>query len=245
MKPEIYPSAKILFHEAEILGLSPIWEAPYGLFSIVTPHGKQFVFYTKQFGNSQLGAWISQDKYATRLMMSTHGLPCMPYLYSTKIVDINRFLDMHGKIVKKPLYGQKADNVTLITTHEELEGVLPRDFLFEKYIPGTEYRVWVFEATVVAVQEKKSVPTAENLWKKYVTNLEKKMWNKKLENMALSIAKILHMAFLAVDFIQDEAGVFWLLETNSMPGLYFLHNPDSGKPINMAKKLLLKAIEQY
>lgn len=238
MKPEIYASAKILFKEAEELGLNPQWETPYGLFSIQTQKGKQFIFYTKLFSNSQLGSWISQDKYATRLVLEEHKLPVISYCYSTQKAKINEFLNIHKAIIQKPVYGQKAEGVTLITNHQQLKTVFVRDFLYEKYIEGGEYRVWILHGESIAMQFKKNTPDTKHPWKKHIKNLSKSEWQKLLIEMSQKVAKVLHMDFLAVDFIQDKKGKYWLLETNSMPGLYSLYFPDDGEPVKIGKKLL-------
>lgn len=238
-----YASAKILFTEAEEMGLKPRWETPHGLFSFQHNNKSIYVFYTKLHINSQLGSWMSQDKYVTHIMAQKHSIPDIPFCYTSQIKEVNKFLDTHRMIIQKPVLGQKAENTFLVKKHEELIKQALDDWIFEKYIPGNEYRCLVLEGKVIAMQEKKLNATPEHAWGKVYRTLESQEWNKKMIDIAIEVSQLFQMGFIAVDFILDQDNNIWLLETNSVPGLYSFHNPDEGRQINVASEILTSILK--
>ena len=238
----IRASAKILFHEAEKLGLEPKWETPYGLFSVQLNNKQEFIFYTRSYLNTQLGAWFSTDKYTTNIILERNKVKVIPYLYAAQIPKVNAFFDKHHPLIAKPLEGRESIHVKLIAERQALKRIPIREMLFEKYITGVEYRYLMLKKEVVAVQRKELKPSLTNPWKKYIINLEKKEWNNNLVEQSIQIANILHLGFVAIDFIVDEQNNTWFLETNSAPSLHYFHNPDRGKPVNLARKLLKETL---
>lgn len=240
-----YASAEILFKEAQEMGLDPQWETPHGLFSIQNNSKSIYVFYTKLHINSQLGAWMSQDKYLTHIMMQKHDLPDIPFCYTTQLKEVNQFLDTHRTIIQKPVLGQKAENTLLIEKHDEIQKGNLDEWIFEKYIPGTEHRYLVLQGKVIAVQEKTLTPTQDHPWKKTYRTLDEVDWNGQMIKMSTDIANLFHMGLLAVDFILNENNKIWILETNSMPSLHSFYHPDEGRVVEVARKILSSIIASY
>lgn len=238
----IRASAKILFTEAEAMGLQPKWETSYGLFSFAKNSKKHFVFYTKMQTNSQLGAWLSKDKLATKIILQDTSIPLIPYCYTGQKQKVNAFLNTYKMIIKKPLEGENAQGVSLLTTYNQVRKLTNlQQYLFEQYIEGDEYRVLIVKGKVIIVQRKQLTPKAGFPWKKHITTLD--VWDEKLAILAQKVARELQLGFVAGDFILDKKGAYWLLETNSAPGLYPFHYPDAGKSINVAKVLLKSIID--
>lgn len=238
-----YASAQLLFDEAKALDLNPQWETPHGLFSF-QQHGKYyFVFYTKLHINSQLGAWMCQDKYLTHTLLQKYHLPHIPFCYTNEINEVNMFFEEHAPIIQKPVLGQKSENTYLMKSLNDLRKGPLDEWLFEKYIVGTEYRCLVLQRKVIALQERRLAPTAQYPWKKRYRTLEKQEWNNEMVTLSQEISNLFHMGFMAVDFILDDENKLWVLETNSMPGLNFLHHPDEGEAMNIAKEILSSILQ--
>lgn len=238
-----YASADTLFNEAQEMGLDPKWETPHGLFSFQHNNQPIYVFYTKLHLNSQLGSWMCQDKYLTRVVLEKHNFPVIPFCYTSEIEDVYKFLDAHRTIIQKPVLGQRSENTHLIKTKDEIITTALDEWIFERYIPGTEYRCLVLEKEVIAMQEKRLVPTLDNPWAKKSIALERPNWNKEMTEMSVAIAHRLQMGLVAVDFILDKDNKIWHLEANSMPGVHYFNNPDEGKGLNVARMILSSVIK--
>lgn len=232
-----YASAKILFEEAEKRGLKPVWETQRGLFSVKSAGKRRYLYYTKLHINSQLGAWICQDKSLARKILEKEGFPNIPYCCSNQVRDVNVFFDTHKTIIQKPQLGERSEDVRLIRKREDIDMSTIEDSIFEKYIEGTEYRCLILNGKTIGMQKKKLRPTDGHPWSKHITNLSPGEWHTELTVVAEDIAKILHMGFIAVDFIIDASGTAWVLELNGTPGLHSFHHPDAGDSVNIAERL--------
>lgn len=238
-----YATAKLLSEEAERQGFTPIWEHPRGLFSI-THNGKNlFVYYAKLHINSQLGSWICQDKSLTHTVLDKEGFLTIPYYYGNQPKEVNAFFDKHTRIIQKPVLGEQSKNVHLITRREDIDINNLEDTIFEQFIDGTEYRCLVLNGQTIGMQKKTLDPTPEYPWRKHVTNLEEHEWLPECIKDAHTIASLLHMGFIAVDFMIDATGKRWILELNAMPGLHSFHHPDSGDAQNIAAQLLTAILQ--
>jgi D-alanine-D-alanine ligase-like ATP-grasp enzyme len=113
----------------------------------------------------------------------------------------------------------KSEGVRLILDRTQLDLTNLPEWIFEKYIEGTEYRALVLQSDVIGMQRKKLDPNQKHPWRKHITVLEKGEWNDELVELSMKIASRLHMGFLAVDVLVDAAGKTYVLELNSMPGL--------------------------
>lgn len=164
-----YASAKILFEEAKQMGLDPIWLTPDGLFSLKYKNKQKLVYYTKLHINSQLGAWISKDKFLTHIILKNYQFPDIPFCFTTQKKDINRFFDMYHPIIQKPVLGQKGENVFLITEKQDIPMDPLDNYIFEEYKKGVEYRCLILKNKVIAMQEKVLNPSKSHPWRK---NLE-------------------------------------------------------------------------
>lgn len=239
------PSAELLFNEAKNMELSPQWETHYGLFSILKNNKRQVLFYSHLFSNSQLGSWIADNKHTTHIFLESNNILTIPYYYGDKTLLLQKFFTHHAPVVQKPIMGKRSKDVYLITKKTELPTGSLLDVLFEKYIDGIEYRYLVLGEKVIAVQKKIVEPTKENRWEKYRVNIEKDNWDAQLVKQAVSIAKSLHMSFLAVDFMVEEKDKWYVLEVNANPGFQYMHEPHEGKPINVARKLLEYVLTEH
>jgi len=230
--------SQIIFEEAKEQGLHPEWETEFGLFSVQHNGKTRYVYSTHLLINSTLGAYLTKDKYTTNKILEKHGFPIIPYIFTKNIQEVNHFFDQYNPIIAKPVMGEQAHDVKLITHHDHITNYPLDETLFEKFIQGEEYRYLVLQGKVVAAQSKNLAPTAQYPWRKYITNLEPTEYKDSFKDMALKIAELVGLGLIAVDFLLDDAGKPYVLELNSAPGLYSLYNPDKGNPIKVGKLLL-------
>ncbi len=237
------PSSKLLFAEAERRGYQPQWLTEYGWFVFTVDGREVFGYQTKNFGNNQFATWLSDDKYAARLLMDRLQLPTIPYLFTEDFRAVEAFFDRYQPIIAKPVLGLQAKDVVLVKEKSQLALFELPTTIWERYVPGVEFRYFLVKGKVVAVQQQPLQPLPDRPWHKLRINLAEKEWNPELITMATTIQQQLRQAVLAVDFIQDEQGKIWLLELNSMPGLLPLAQPHQGEPVNLAPMLLDVLIE--
>jgi glutathione synthase/RimK-type ligase-like ATP-grasp enzyme len=230
-------SAQFLYDEAESMGLHPEWLTEYGLFSFEVPGRTEYVFYGRTSLNSQVASYLATNKHTTRMILQKHGLPNIPFLLPSSFTEAQEFLSVHEKIVAKPTLGQKSQDVHFIETPDQLAHTDLSDKLLEKYIDGTEYRYLVLQGEVVAARRKER-KNPRDLVNVQRVSLETKEWDERLVNMALQVAEVLGLHFAAVDFLVDSEGKSFVLEVNSAPGISWVHQPDEGPSVNVAKLLL-------
>lgn len=232
------PSSILLFEEAEKRGYKPVWKTPYGFFTFMVNGKTKYAYQTKSIANTQLYSWLTSDKYATRVVLEENGLPNIPYCYSKNKKDLADFFDIHHPIVAKPVLGEMSKGVVLIDKKESLTTIDLKKTICEKYIEGDEYRVMLLGGEAIAMQRKELHSTKANPWAKKRINLNENEWYKEMIQLSKTIHSLVPQGLLAVDFILDKQKKIWILELNSMPGLWFFAYPDGGEPINLASRLL-------
>lgn len=230
-------SSQLLFDEAAKLGLDPIWETDYGLFSVKLPHqsDRQFFFHSNFNLNGERSRILARNKHFTRLILDQHQVANIPYLLPNSREQLQQFFDQHRPLICKPLLGRQSKGVKLIKTQEQLSDCFLHLTFFEKYIKADEYRCLILQNKVIAMQRKLLRPTFTNPWELHYTNLKTKDWPQELVNEALRIAKIFDLGWAGIDFLVEDNGKSWLLEMNSAPGFVKVHKPDEGEGINVAQ----------
>lgn len=229
-------SAQLFYDEAEQMGLQPRWLTKYGLFSFEVAGHTEYVFYGRTSLNSQVSSYLATNKHTTRMILQQHGLPNIPFLLPASLPEAQDFLMRHTKIVAKPTLGQKSQDVHFIESTDQLAHVDLSDKLLEKYIEGVEYRYLVLNDEVVAARRKEHPP--QDLVNVRRISLAREEWDEQLITTALQVAKVLGLQFAAVDFLVDVSGNAFVLEVNSAPGISWVHQPDEGPSVNVAKLLL-------
>lgn len=232
------PSSILLFQEAQKRNLNPVWQTGYGFFTFNFENVLIYVFQTKTFANTQMISWLTTDKLATRQILKQNNLSNIPYLFYPTPKEFNQFITKHKKAIAKPRIGQLSQDVVLVSQNQKLTDFDLKKTLFEKYIEGDEFRVLLLNREVVAVQQKKLNPSEKFPWRKFRINLEKSKWNQEQLEIAQKIYSFIPQNILAIDFIQDKKSKNWILELNSMPGLWSFANPHLGKPINLSSQIL-------
>lgn len=234
-------TAVLLYASAKKMGLQPRWLVKNGPFTINTPDGERFVSYARSSLNSHVGAGISTNKYHTRVILSRHGLPNIPYARPKDATTARLFLLKHKTIVAKPVTGGGAKDIRIIKTIKMLSGMNVRKYIFEKYVVGKEMRYLILNNKVIAVHQSEYGTSVEA--DRYLERISysKPAWDEQLTRLSLKISKVLGLRFIAVDFLVTETGQPFVLEVNTNPGLKWFHAPTSGPPVDVAS-MFLRAI---
>ncbi|MBW7943906.1 ATP-grasp domain-containing protein [Patescibacteria group bacterium] len=234
-------SSQVLFQAAQKLNLHPRWLTDWGLISITVNGVEKYICMSKTVVNTQISAYLSANKSATRVILERHGLPNIPYLTPPNLEEAEAFFEEHHPLVAKPTMGQRAEGVQLIKTREELRQLDLSSLILEKYIAGPEFRYLVLQNQVIAVQQKLFDGEL------YAPDDSRRLsyfplrWDPQLVDYALLVTKVLGLGFAAVDFKIDEWERPFVLEVNSAPALWRFEQPDEGPAVPVAE-MLLKAV---
>lgn len=231
-------TAELLYKTAQQMGLSPYWIKPNGLFIISTPDGDKYINFARSPLNSHVCASLAKDKYIARLLMERHNLPNIPFAKPQTREQAEEFLDLHGKIIVKPVGGSGARDIHIVSHKDELSGLNIPKYIFEKYISGKEMRYLVISGNVVGVYQSEygiSVKATRNL---QCISYGEEDWDPALMRLASRIAKIFRLQFVAVDYLIDAQGKPYVLEINTTPDLKWFHAPTSGPVIDVARQFL-------
>ena len=215
-----------------------MWLTDYGFFQFTVNGRVLLACQTKNFGNNQLCTWVTTDKHATHVLLDHYHFPTIPYCFSRERRIINNFFDRYHPVIAKPVLGEKSEGVRLISERDKLFESDLSTTLFERFVKGIEYRYLRMEGKLIAVQKKTPAPTAKYPWKKEYTNVETGEYDVRLSQLSEEINKVIPQQLLAVDFIVGQDDHVWVLEVNSMPGLWSFLHPDFGTPIDLTGLIL-------
>ena len=237
-------TAQLLYQRASLMGLKPAWVSPGGLFAITTDSGRRYVNSGCSVFNSHTSVSLAKNKYFTRLICEEHGLPNIPFARPKAITAAAVFLDLHGKIIAKPVSGSGARDIHIIETIPELmELTHIENYILEKYVAGKEMRYLILNGTVIGVHHSEyGVSVQEDRMLERIS-LEPTDWDSDLMELALRTAKILDLKFAAVDFIITANNQAYILEVNTAPGFKWFHAPTSGPVIDVAGLFLTAMIK--
>ncbi len=226
---------------AQKMGLQPQWLVKNGLFTITTDNGEQYVSQAKSPVNSHIHAGLAKNKFHTRLILERHGLPNIPYARPRTPEEAAAFLASHGEVIAKPVRGQGSQDIHRISEAVQLDNLVVRKYLFEKYIAGIEMRYLVLNDRVIAVHRSDyGSSVAEDRFLERISFASAE-WDHDLVAMTRQVSRALSLNFAAVDFMITATGQVYILEVNTSPGLKWFHAPTAGPSVDVAS-LFLRAM---
>ncbi len=237
-------SARILFEEAQKMGLYPEWLTDYGLFSIKVEGNIHYIFYSNSILNNQLSYYLARNKHITRVLIEKNHLPNIPFLLPQSKEEVYQFLDHHKVIIAKPTMGSRSQDIHLIEHKKEIDSSNIFEYIFEKYIKGKEMRYLVLNNQVIGVLEKVYDTPINDPNVVERTSFSRDQWDTNLVEISLSIMNILGLKFGAVDFLIDRDNKNYILEVNSAPALRRFDKPTSGPSVNASRQLLEATIKK-
>lgn len=208
------------------------------LFSITTDGKQQYVLLANSTLNSHLSMCLVKNKYLARTILARENLPNIPFLRPKSTSDIELFLQIHKNIVIKPLRGSGSKGVKIVNSTTQILDEDYRKTICERYIPGREFRFLVLNGEVIAVHESvygNSVDPHRNLER---ISYEPALWDMKMLNLSLQIAKLFNLKFAGIDFMVDKNNHPYILEVNASPGIKWFHAPTRGPKVDVATQYL-------
>jgi glutathione synthase/RimK-type ligase-like ATP-grasp enzyme len=237
-------STELLFRCAQQMGLRPSWITPHGLFAISVGEQEQYVHFARSPLNSQTSASLAKNKYMTRLILERHGMLNIPFTLTTSHEEAIRFLELHQKIIAKPVRGAGAHDIHIVTSPTELQSLNINEYILEKYISGAEIRYLILNGGVIGVHRSDYGVSVEETRPLERISYPSSDWDPALVASSIHVAAILSLQFAAIDYLIDDAGRPYILEVNTMPGLKWFHAPTSGPVVDVARQFLESMINR-
>lgn len=234
-------TAELLYRCARKMGLRPTWVTPDGMFAISVHGTERYINFARSPLNSHTGASLAKDKYLTRLILARHNMQNIPFARPQTQASAEAFLAAHGKIIAKPVEGSGSRDIHVVTNAAQLADLTITGYILEKYIAGKEMRYLILNGEVIGVHQSEYGTSVEEDRVLRRISYPKTAWDAALAASSLQIARVLDLAFVAVDFLVDDTGRAYILEVNTTPGLKWFHAPSTGPKVDVAR-LFLEAI---
>lgn len=188
-------------------------------------------------GSGVLGSALAMDKIRCKFIFSAHGLPTAPFVVAVKGETIDHaavIAKLNGKVMVKPANEGSSIGMSAATTGEELKAALELAFtyddavLVEQWIQGREFTVSMLNGQALPVIEMRTPRAFYDYEAKYQSNSTEYLCPAPLNDEQTTVLQqAAAAAFKAVDAkvwgrvdaMMDEAGNFYLLEVNTVPGM--------------------------
>jgi len=188
-------------------------------------------------GSGVLGSALSMDKIRCKFLFSAHGLPTAPFVVAVKDEAIDHsavISNLNGKVMVKPANEGSSIGMSVATNGDELNAALELAFqyddavLVEQWIQGREFTVSMLDGQALPVIEMRTPRAFYDYEAKYQSNSTEYLCPAPLSaEQTLLLQQVSVAAFKAVDAkvwgrvdaMMDEAGNFYLLEVNTVPGM--------------------------
>lgn len=189
------------------------------------------------------GVWssaLAMDKSKTKVFYERNNVPTPPSLtvFKGDAVDVAEVVKKLGSnVVVKPATEGSAIGVFIVNGEEEIAGALKKAFeidsevLIERYIKGREFTVAVLgNKDAVAFPVIEIVPKSDfyDFESKYAPGGSQHICPANIpDDLASRLKDAAVAAHVALscsgtsrsDFLMEEDGTFWVLETNTIPGM--------------------------
>ncbi|MEH0875010.1 D-alanine--D-alanine ligase [Pectobacterium cacticida] len=193
-------------------------------------------------GSGVMASALTMDKLRTKQVWQAVGLPVSPYValdrrqYSQTTIDtlLAKFTHLGLPLIVKPSREGSSVGMSKVDTFSELPAALEEafrhddDVLVEKWLSGPEYTVAILGDEVLPSIRIQPAGTFYDYEAKYLSDDTQYFCPSGLpDEQERSLADLAIAAYRAVgcrgwgrvDFMQDNDGVFYLLEVNTSPGM--------------------------
>ena len=188
-------------------------------------------------GSGVLGSALAMDKIRCKFLFNAHGLPTAPFVVAVKDEAIDHsavIAKLNGKVMVKPANEGSSIGMSAATNGEELKAALELAFqyddavLVEQWIQGREFTVSMLDGQALPVIEMRTPRAFYDYEAKYQSNSTEYLCPAPLNaEQTTLLQQAATAAFKAVDAkvwgrvdaMMDEAGNFYLLEVNTVPGM--------------------------
>jgi D-alanine-D-alanine ligase len=188
-------------------------------------------------GSGVLGSALAMDKIRCKFLFSAHGLPTAPFVVAVKgdAIDHDAVISkLNGKVMVKPANEGSSIGMSAATNGIELKAALDLAFqyddavLVEQWIQGREFTVSILDGQALPVIEMRTPRAFYDYEAKYQSNSTEYLCPAPLDAQQTTLLQqVATAAFKAVDAkvwgrvdaMMDDAGHFYLLEVNTVPGM--------------------------
>ena len=185
-------------------------------------------------GSNHVGSAAAMDKDLAKRLLVAAKVPTPSWLMAP--VDEQTAIQELGlPLVVKPNKQGSTVGLTVVKYAAELEAALTEAYryddevMLERFVPGREFTVGILGERSLAVGE--IIPTGSEIFdyqSKYQANGAEEIFpaplsdeqTRVLQELALRVHRALKLRdYSRADFRMDEAGQFWCLEANTLPGM--------------------------
>lgn len=186
----------------------------------------------KYTGCGYLGSALAMNKTLSKILYQANGISTPPGITLSR--GEFELPDMGFPCVVKPCSGGSSVGTSIVGTREEYEEALKLAFgyedkvIVEKYIKGREFTVGVIEDFAMPVIEIIPKSGFYDYINKYQAGLTLELCpapiepetEKRLKDTAVKASSALMIeTYSRSDFIMDESGEIYCIETNTLPGM--------------------------
>lgn len=186
-------------------------------------------------GSDITGAVLSMNKMLSKQVWLQQGLPTARYQQVTLDTDIDALISALGlPLIIKPVNEGSSIGMSKVNSASDLMAAIKlatqfdTEVIAESWIVGQEFTVAVLAEAALPVIQLKTPHEFYDFDAKYQANTTEYLCPSQLseqdethcQQLAVEAFKALRMSgWGRIDFMRDEAGQFYLLEANSVPGM--------------------------
>ncbi|WOD07589.1 D-alanine--D-alanine ligase [Marinomonas sp. GJ51-6] len=188
-------------------------------------------------GSSPLACGLAMDKVLTKRFWNGIGIPTPAYLSFVDQVDANVIEEsMSYPMIVKPSREGSTIGINKVSNREELDEALLKaleydsDILVEEFVDGPEFTITIIDDVAYPAIGLKASPDHKlyDYEAKYIAEDTQYLLpcglseddENELQMLALDAYRSLGCSgWGRVDIMRDQAGVFWVLEVNTAPGM--------------------------
>jgi len=172
------------------------------------------------------------SKVKTSALLQKNCIKTPETLFTASVETAGRFIEKHGKVVYKPVYGYDGNGICLINSAREL-GNGP--YYLQEYIPNDrDYRIFVIDGRSVGAIVRRSDSLAHNIHQGG-TGIPCGI-DTEMDTMAGEAAMAVGVDYGGVDLLKDDEG-YTVLEVNGTPNWHCMSAPI---PKLLAEYLVMK-----
>jgi D-alanine-D-alanine ligase len=185
-------------------------------------------------GSNHIGSAAAMDKDLAKRLLIAAKVPTPPWLMAPVQLEV-AIQELGLPIVVKPNKQGSTVGLTVVKQAADLEAAIKEAYrhddevMLERFVPGREFTVGILGERALAVGEiipkcsevfdyesKYQAGGAEEIFPAALSGEQTSL----LQELALRVHRALKLRdYSRADFRMDEAGHFWCLEANTLPGM--------------------------
>ena len=185
-------------------------------------------------GSGVMGSAIAMDKYRSKLVWKGLGMPTPPFQVLREVADLERAAALGFPLMIKPAHEGSSVGMSKVDDAQQLDAAWQEAqqydglVIAEKWITGSEYTAAVLDGEPLPLIRLETPHAFYDYDAKYKAGdtgyhipcgLEDEK-EREAQRIALEACEALGVSgWGRVDMMMDEAGNFWLIEINTVPGM--------------------------